>query len=229
MIKTKQDLHFYLQEDLKWRNGKKPSLKDWLYNSEWWHIWKFHNSLRRYEYYENNKDRGIVYKCLWFYHKLMHHRLCTKLNIRIWPNTIGPGLYIPHMGTIFVSFEAEIGRNFIIRPGCCIGHIKSSQKGKTVIGDDVELSLGVKMFGNVKIGRGAVLNGNAVITQRVPPYAIVMGNPCKVVGFRMQPEEIVEYEKEHYQPEERLPLDTLQDNYDKYYTKRIKDIKAFVK
>ena len=224
MIKTKTDLRHYLVEDLKWHGGKCPSFKDYVFNSEWWHIWGYIKSLRYYEYYENNKTRGLWFKCMWYWRKLKHHRLSTRLNIRIWPNTIGPGLYIPHLGTIFISSHAQIGSNFIIRPGCVIGDVRNTHAGHAVIGDNVELSLGVKMFGNVRIGRECIINGNAVVTGKVPPYSIVLGNPGKVVGFKMEPGEIIEYEKVQYEERDRLCSEVLERNYQKYYESRRKQI-----
>ena len=80
----------------------------------------------------------------------------------------------------------------------------------------------------VTIGRGAVIGAFSVVKANIPPYAIVSGNPCKVVGFRYTPEEAVEFEKTHVPEERRIPLDKLQKNYEKYFLKRIKEIKNYV-
>lgn len=40
------------------------------------------------------------------------------------------------------------------------------------------------------IGRGAVVAAGAVVTKNVPPYAIVAGNPAKIIKFRFSPEVI---------------------------------------
>ena len=37
---------------------------------------------------------------------------------------------------------------------------------------------------NIKIGKGAVVASNAVVTKDVPPYAIVGGVPAKIIGHR---------------------------------------------
>ena len=37
---------------------------------------------------------------------------------------------------------------------------------------------------NYKIGKGAIIGACAVVTKEVPPYAIVAGNPAKIVGYR---------------------------------------------
>jgi carbonic anhydrase/acetyltransferase-like protein (isoleucine patch superfamily) len=42
------------------------------------------------------------------------------------------------------------------------------------------------------IGHGAVIGAGAVVSRDVPPYAIVMGNPARVIGYRFSPERIAE-------------------------------------
>ncbi len=97
-----------------------------------------------------------------------------------------------------------------------------------VIEEDVWLAVNVTLLCGAHIGRGATVGAGAVVFKKVPPYAIVMGNPAKVVGFNFTPEEIIEHEKALYPPEERLPLELLQANYKKYFTSRRKEIREFV-
>lgn len=80
-----------------------------------------------------------------------------------------------------------------------------------------------------EIGRRAVIAANSNVKNKVPPYAIVMGNPAKVIGFVSTPKEIVEYEKVHYPESERIPLEILEHNYNKYFKSRVKEIKEFIK
>lgn len=77
------------------------------------------------------------------------------------------------------------------------------------------------------IGRYAMVSAGAIVYKKVPPYAVVMGNPAKIIGFRFTPEEIIEHEKALYPEEERLPLDLLEKNYKKYFLDHIKEIKAY--
>ena len=58
------------------------------------------------------------------------------------------------------------------------------------IGNDVWIAAGAQILHKVKIGDGAVIGGGAVVTKDVPPYAIVVGVPAKVIGYRCAPENI---------------------------------------
>jgi hypothetical protein len=42
----------------------------------------------------------------------------------------------------------------------------------------------------VTIGDGAVIGARAVVTRDVPPYAVVAGNPARLVKYRFSPERI---------------------------------------
>ena len=98
-----------------------------------------------------------------------------------------------------------------------------------IVEEDVWIGANVTLLSGVTIGRGATIGACSVCVKSVPPYAIVMGNPAKVVGFNYRPNEIVEHEKVLYPEEERLSLDLLEKNYNKYFLKRIKEIKEFTR
>lgn len=98
-----------------------------------------------------------------------------------------------------------------------------------ILEEDVWVGANATILDGVKIGRGSVVGAGAVIRNCIPPYSIVIGNPAKVIGFVFTPEEIIEHEKILYPEEERLPLDVLERNFNKYFISRIKEINAFTK
>ena len=59
-----------------------------------------------------------------------------------------------------------------------------------IIGNDVWIGDNVTIFNGVTIGDGAVLGASAIVTKDVPPYAIVAGNPAKIIRYRFD-EEII--------------------------------------
>ncbi len=56
----------------------------------------------------------------------------------------------------------------------------------TTIMHDVWIGDGAIIVNGVKIGIGAVVGANAVVTKDVPPYAIVAGVPSKILGYRFR-------------------------------------------
>jgi len=59
-----------------------------------------------------------------------------------------------------------------------------TSRGDVVIGHDVWLGSQCMIMSGVRIGHGAVVAARAVVTRDVPPYAIVAGNPARVVRLR---------------------------------------------
>lgn len=57
-------------------------------------------------------------------------------------------------------------------------------KGDTVIGNDVWFGNGATIMPGVKIGSGAIIGANSLITKDVAPYTIIGGNPGKVIRQR---------------------------------------------
>ena len=58
------------------------------------------------------------------------------------------------------------------------------------IGNDVWIGDGVFVKNGVKIGDGAIIGARAVVTKDVPPYAIVVGTPAKILRYRFDEETI---------------------------------------
>jgi acetyltransferase-like isoleucine patch superfamily enzyme len=63
-------------------------------------------------------------------------------------------------------------------------------RGDVVIGNDVWIGYGATIMSGVRIGDGAVIGARALVTRDVPEYAIVGGNPAKLLRMRF-PEETV--------------------------------------
>lgn len=66
------------------------------------------------------------------------------------------------------------------------GHVAS--KGDVVIGNDVWIGHGATILAGVTIGNGAVVGAGAVVTRSVEPYAIVGGNPARLIRHRFDEE-----------------------------------------
>jgi len=63
-------------------------------------------------------------------------------------------------------------------------------KGDIIIGNDVWIGAKSTIMSGVKIGHGAIIGSTATVAKDVPPYAIVVGNPSKVIKYRFTKKQI---------------------------------------
>lgn len=63
-------------------------------------------------------------------------------------------------------------------------------KGPIILEDDVWIATNALILSGVTIGQGAIVAAGAVVVKDVPPYAVVGGNPAKIIKYRF-PEEII--------------------------------------
>ncbi|MEL4429140.1 CatB-related O-acetyltransferase [Shewanella mangrovisoli] len=111
-----------------------------------------------------------------------------------------------------ILIDCEVGKYTSIGPGCRIGlgihpvdqlstspylynenlfkKKNSNDFSKVIIGNDVWIGANALIMGGVKVGHGAVIGAGAVVTKDVPPYAIVVGAPAKVLRLRFKESEI---------------------------------------
>lgn len=73
-----------------------------------------------------------------------------------------------------------------------------------VIEDDVWVGSRAIILRGVRVGRGAVVGAGTVVTRSVPPYAIVAGNPARIIRFRWGVDEILRHEASLYPANQRL-------------------------
>lgn len=64
------------------------------------------------------------------------------------------------------------------------------RKGSIILQNDVWIGHGATIMAGVTLHNGGVVAADAVVTKDVPPYAIVAGNPAKIVRHRFDKETI---------------------------------------
>jgi acetyltransferase-like isoleucine patch superfamily enzyme len=114
--------------------------------------------------------------------------------------TIGEGTYIGPRCMLGAGGGIAIGRHATLGAAVHVLaedhafhdlHVPIHEQGVTrkgiTIEDDVWIGNSAILLDGVRIGRGAVIGAGAVVTRDVPPGAIAVGNPARVVGMRGEP------------------------------------------
>jgi len=181
MIKTRKDFHFYLYED-----AKQSNLTNWFryqvklfYGGEDAHILRYLKSLRRYEYF-NNCSKTMFGKVITYYLRYRWMRLSLRYNLHIGINMVGYGFHIAHLCGGGIINCKSIGNYCRMNAGVIVGN-KDSQSDIAIIGNNVRLSAGCKVFGKIIIGDDVVVAPNAVVTKNVPDNCVVAGIPAKII------------------------------------------------
>jgi len=84
-------------------------------------------------------------------------------------------ILMAHPYGIIIHADAEIGRRVAIMQQVTLGGKDWGVNEAPVIEDDVYVGAGAKVLGAVRVGRGAIVGANAVVTRDVPPYCTVVG------------------------------------------------------
>lgn len=143
------------------------------------------------------------------YYKPNKNKICLKNKVYISRGsilssyfgsiTIGSNTFIGEYVIIYGQGGVIIGENTLIAMHTCIlssNHTIPSKTNnirdksdillQTNIGNDVWVGANVTVLGGVRIGDGAIIGAGAVVTKNIPPYAIAVGNPAKVIRYRKE-------------------------------------------
>ena len=71
-----------------------------------------------------------------------------------------------------------------------VSSLKIIDRKFTIISNDVFIGANVTVLDGVTIGDGAVIGAGAVVSKDIPPYAIAVGCPIRIVKYRMTEEQI---------------------------------------
>lgn len=178
MINSKEDYLYYLNADKKGLGIKRKRPK--IFGDE---IWKFQRLMRKIEYYINCR-KSIVWKPFYLFLRWKYHWLSMRLSFEIPFNVIGPGMSLAHKG-ILVSPGARIGKNCRIHDGVNIGTEAGYEYKAPIIGDNVYIGPGVKMYGKIEIANGIAIGANAVVNKSfTEPNISIAGVPAVKISSK---------------------------------------------
>ena len=95
---------------------------------------------------------------------------------------IGGGLYLPSFGAVILG-RGTIGENCTVEQNVTLGIAGlGEERGRPTIGNRVFIGAGAMIVGKITIGDDAYIFPGSVVTRSVPPRAVVMGYPAKIVS-----------------------------------------------
>ncbi len=109
-----------------------------------------------------------------------------KWHIQIPPAVrIGSGIFIGHFGDIVIHGCVILGANCNISQGVTIGQSsRGPYKGTPILGDNVFIGPGAKIFGRIHIGNNVAIGANCVVTRDIPDNAVVVGVPARIISYK---------------------------------------------
>jgi serine O-acetyltransferase len=176
-IASKEDYRRFLESDLV---ANKLSRWKWWFRFRY-PILNWQRLLRHTEYLLSCK-RGVIWR---IYRLMTHYRVRQggiKLGFTIHPNNFGSGLAIVQRGTIVVNPAVRVGQNCRLHPGTCLGE---TETGAPVLGDNVYIGPGAKLFGGIVLGNNVQIVANAVVNRSFPDgNTTLVGVPARSITTR---------------------------------------------
>lgn len=133
-----------------------------------------------------------------------------------------------------ISWNVSIGGNthdmnkvtthsFLVYPKWGMGGNSNWQSVQEVciLGNDIWVGAGVNILRGVTIGSGAIIGAGTVVTKDVPPYAVVVGNPGRIIRMRCT-EEIIEKMLEVAWWD--FPIEVIRDNFNVFESELTQEI-----
>lgn len=136
----------------------------------------------------------------------------------------------------FISLggQLEIGKYSVISSGCTIvasSHVLtvgvpfyvSTQyhindiDSKVIIKEDVWVGAACVLLPGCTIGRGAVVGAGCIVKKNVPPYAVVVGVPAKVIASKFTKEQIIAHERILYPVELRMSENQIDNLFEEFF------------
>lgn len=129
--------------------------------------------------------------------KILSAKLNANYAVAIHPKAIVSSHSIVEAGTVImagaiVNPDAKIGKHCIINTSAVIEHDciindfahispNVALAGGVKIGEGTQIGIGAAVIQGIKIGKWAIIGAGAVIINDIPDYAVVVGNPGKII------------------------------------------------
>jgi len=136
-------------------------------------------------------------------------------NTVVWaPRGLSIGNNVSLGSGVRIEVDGSIGDHVLIANGCAVvgredhdrnevgvsiresrwvGDFPEILSHPTVIGSDVWIGYGSIVLSGITIGDSSIVGAGSVVTKSVPPNAIAVGNPARIIGTRFDKDSFVQH------------------------------------
>lgn len=118
----------------------------------------------------------------------VHHKSIVSKSVEIEEGTVV-------MAGAVINAATKIGKHCIINTNAVVEHDcdianfvhispNATITGNTIIGEGTHVGAGASIIPNLNIGRWVTIGAGAVVLKDVPDYAVVVGNPAKIIKYK---------------------------------------------
>ncbi|WP_395074229.1 acetyltransferase [Flavobacterium sp.] len=138
---------------------------------------------------DNKIRKRIVNDTLANYINAVHPKAIVSIHAKIEEGTVV-------MAGVIINSGSSIGKHCIVNTGAIIEHDcqisdyvhicpNVSIAGSVIINEGTQVGIGATIIQGIEIGKWVMIGAGAVIINDVPDYAVVVGNPGKVIKFNV--------------------------------------------
>lgn len=181
MISSKKDYKEYLREDRLALGINSGGIKTYIY--ELLHpVVRYQMLLRKTEYITNCFTSPVMWPIKQLYSYRLR-KLGWKYGFTIPINVFGKGLSIAHVGTIIVNGGAHVGDYCRIHADVNIGTAAGKSSEAPILGNNIYIGPGVKLFGPITIADNIAIGANSVVNRSFEEESITIGGiPAKKIS-----------------------------------------------
>lgn len=140
----------------------------------------------------------------------------------------GNNNFISYKGKLIIKKYSVISAGCIIIPsnhvptvgipfyGSTLTHI-GDDDNEIVVEEDAWVGAGCILLPHCKIGRGCIIGAGSIVTKDIPPYAVAVGSPAKIVGVKFSKDDIIKHEEKLYEQTERFTTVYLEELFNRYF------------
>jgi serine O-acetyltransferase len=138
----------------------------------------------------------LIYRSMAFFNRFTVSKpvaaLLLKLNAVLCGAVIGRSaifgskFVILHSVGIVINNKVRGGNNIVLESGVVIGEEKN---GCPILGNDIFIGSGAKIFGAITIGNNVTIGANAVVNKSLPDNVVAAGIPARIIRHKSSSEQ----------------------------------------